>query len=317
MPRVSVIIPTRNRAELLHAAMTSVLNQSFRNFELIVVDDHSEDDTQDVLSLFNDRRIKYIRHNVNRGESASRNTGITHSEGDYIAFLDDDDQWLPEKLRLQFDLMEKSPPIIGAVYSGFQVIDMAHGITLGEWVPKKRGNIYKDMALDNFVGTPSTVLLRKECFCRAGLFDEDIAYTLDYDMWIRISKEFHFDYIKRPLVKYHLHEDQISNNLEIRARGKEALLKKYGPFFTSNRKAYGKHMLDLGLLYRDQQEIGKANAACLKAIKVYPLRGGNYTGLMKCLGYALLGKGYYTKMKKFKEILSALIRPHKSAVRKF
>jgi len=316
-PTVSVIIPTRNRSELLQAAMTSVMNQTFEDFELIVVDDASEDATQGVFSFFRDERIKCVRHHTNRGEAASRNTGISHSKGEFIAFLDDDDQWLPEKLRLQLDLIRNSPSIVGAVYSSFMVIDMAKGITLGEWVPRKRGDIYRDMAFDNFVGTPSTVFLRKECFCRAGLFDKHIAYSLDYDMWIRISKEFHFDFIKMPLVKYYFHENQISRNLEIQARGKEALLKKHGPFFTSNKKAYSKHILDLGLLYRDQQKIEKARETFLKAIRIYPLRTGNYTGFMKCLGYGLLGKEYFTKLKMFKDSLSALVWCDKSAFRKF
>lgn len=317
MSRVSVIIPTRNRAGMLQAAVASVLNQSFGDFELIIVDDGSEDNTRDVLCRFHDPRIRYIRHSENHGEAASRNTGVSHSEGAYVAFLDDDDQWLPEKLRLQLDLMEKSPPTTGAVYSGFQVIDMARGVTLGEWIPKKRGDIYKDLAFDNFVGTPSTVLLRRECFCRAGLFDEGIAYSLDYDMWIRVAREFHFDYIVKPLVKYHFHVDQISNNLEIKIRGKEALLKKYEEFFLSSREAFSKHLLDLGLLYRDRQEIDKANAAFLEAIRIYPLRGSHYTALVKCFGYVLLGKDHYMKLKRIKDSLSALVQPHRSALRKF
>jgi len=297
--------------------MASVINQTFENFELIVVDDASEDDTQEVFSSFRDDRIKCVRHPFNRGEAASRNTGISHSQGEFIAFLDDDDRWLPEKLRLQLDLIRDSPPIVGAVYSSFIVIDMTSGMTLGEWIPKKRGDIYGDMAFDNFVGTPSTVFLRKECFCRAGLFDEHIAYSLDYDMWIRISKEFHFDFIEVPLVKYYFHENQISRNIEIQARGKEALLKKHGPFFTANKKAYSKHILDLGLLYRDQQMIEKARETFLKATKIYPMRTGNYTGLMKCLGYGLLGKEYFTRLKKFKDSLSAWVWCNRSAFRKF
>jgi glycosyltransferase involved in cell wall biosynthesis len=280
MSKISVIIPTYNRPELLSSAIGSVLNQTFQDFELIVVDDASEDQIQDVLTILNDRRIKYIRHKANRGEAAARNTGITHSGGEFIGFLDDDDQWLPEKLRLQIDLLENSSPEVGGVYSSFFAIDMENGRTLGQWVPKKRGDIYEDMRFDNFVGTPSTVLLRRECFYRAGLFDEDIAYGLDYDMWIRISKEFYFDYIKLPLVKYYLHKNQISNNLRIRSGGRETLLKKHHQFFTSDKKAFTNHLLELGLLYRNQQEIGRAQAAYLEAIRRYPIRVRNYTGLI-------------------------------------
>lgn len=312
MPKISAIIPTYNRPEMLLSAVGSVLNQTFQDFELIVVDDASGGQIQDILTVFNDPRIKYIRHKANRGEAASRNTGIIHSQGEFIGFLDDDDQWLPGKLRLQFDLLEKSSPKIGGVYSSFFTIDMENGITLGQWVPKKRGDIYEDMKLDNFVGTTSTVLLRRECFNRAGLFDEDIAYGLDYDMWIRISKEFHFDYIKIPLVKYYFHKNQISKNLEIRSRGREALLRKHRYFFTSNKKAYTNHLLELGLLYRNQQEIGRAKAAYLKAIRIYPTQVSNYTGLIKCLSSFLLGRGVYLRLKRLKDSLAAPIWSRKS-----
>jgi len=307
MAQVSVVVPTYNRAELLSSAIASVLNQTFQDFEITIVDDASEDNTRDVVLALNDKRIKYIRHQVNRGEAASRNTGITHSEGEFIGFLDDDDQWLPDKLRLQIDLLENSSPKVGGVYSSFFAIDMENGRTLGQWVPKKRGDIYEDMKSDNFVGTPSTVLLRRECFSRAGLFDEDIPYGLDYDMWIRISKEFYFDYIKLPLVKYYFHKDQISNNLEMRSKGKEALLEKHSHFFMSNKQAYTNHLLELGLLYRHQQQIGRANAAYLRAIRTYPRRLGNYTGLVKSVISFLLGRRHFLRLKKFRKTLAARI----------
>lgn len=98
IPTVSVVIPTYNRAHLVGRAIQSVLNQTYQDFEIIVVDDGSTDNTEEVVKSFNDPRIRYIRHDQNRGGSAARNTGIKMARGEYIAFQDSDDEWLPEKL---------------------------------------------------------------------------------------------------------------------------------------------------------------------------------------------------------------------------
>ena len=100
-PKVSVIIPTYNRADLLPRAVNSVLSQTFSDYEIIIVDDHSPDNTQDVIAAFTDPRIRSIRHRTNRRQSAAINTGIANAMGEYIAFLDDDDEWLPNKLEGQ------------------------------------------------------------------------------------------------------------------------------------------------------------------------------------------------------------------------
>jgi glycosyltransferase involved in cell wall biosynthesis len=226
MPKVSVIIPTYNRAHLFLGAVNSALNQTFQDFRIIIVDDASKDDTSSIVRGLDDKRIQYIRHAGNRGEAGARNTGVMNSDAEFIAFLDDDDEWLPEKLQLQVALLDRCPSRVGGIYTGFYAFDKASGKMLGQRVPTKRGYIYDDMIVENAVGTSSTVLLRRECFERFGLFDEDIAWGLDYDMWIRISKGFEFEFIKDPLVKYHVHEDQISNNLRIRILGIEALLNK-------------------------------------------------------------------------------------------
>src|ERR1700737_4457090 len=118
MPKVSVIIPTYNRAELLRSAIISVLTQIFQDFEVIVVDDASRDNTQNVVHSFNDRRIRYIRNGMNKGDAVARNVGITNSSCEYIAFLDDDDEWLPEKLEKQINLLENSSPNVGVVHTG-------------------------------------------------------------------------------------------------------------------------------------------------------------------------------------------------------
>lgn len=296
MVQVSIIIPTYNRAGLLHSAIASVLNQTFHDFEIVVVDDGSEDNTREIVMGFHDKRIKYIRHMINKGEASTRNTGIMNSNAQYIAFLDDDDEWLQEKLRLQVNLFKNSPPGVGGVYSGFVVIDMNDKSILGQKIPRKRGNIYHDIFVENCIGTPSTVIVRKECFERVGLFDESIAYGLDYDMWIRISKEFHFEYIEEPLVKYYVHENRLSNNPEIRIRGLETILHKYSRFFAFNSKRYSRSYLSLGLLCCYSGKIRKGIKAFINAIRLYPFEPRNYFNL----GLSLLGAKNFRRVKEFR-----------------
>ena len=124
-PTVSVIIPTYNRAKLLPRAIKSVLNQTFKDFEVIIVDDGSTDNTEEVINEFqkHNKRIKYIRHEKNKGAAAARNTGIKIAQGEYIAFQDSDDEWLPNKLEKQMEIFESAPAEIGVVYTDY-----------GEWV---------------------------------------------------------------------------------------------------------------------------------------------------------------------------------------
>ena len=115
-PRVSVVIPTHNRAEWLPRAVASVLAQTWTDFELLIVDDHSTDETPALIARFADRRIRSFRHERNMGQSKALNTGIEHARGEYVAFLDDDDEWLPGKLAAQVALLDAAPPEVGLVY---------------------------------------------------------------------------------------------------------------------------------------------------------------------------------------------------------
>jgi glycosyltransferase involved in cell wall biosynthesis len=305
MPKVDVIIPTYNRSELLHSAITSVLNQTYQDFEIIVVDDCSEDDTPKVIKNFENHKIRSIRHGTNQGEGRARNTGILNSNAEYVAFLDDDDEWVPEKLYLEVDLLEKASPQVGGVYTGYLAVDKVTGETLDQRIPELRGDIYKQMIRENVVGTSSTVLVRKECFNGVGLFDESVVWGLDYDMWIRIAKQFHFEYIEEPLVKYHVHANQISNNTDLKIRGMEALLKKYERFFAEDRKQFSQHYRDLGSLCCENGRPLKAQVAFLKAIGLYPFEIRNYYDL----GLSLFGAKNFFRFKKAKKKVINFFRP--------
>ena len=211
MPQVSVIIPTYNRAHRLESAIRSVLTQTFQDFEIIVVDDASTDNTPETVAAFNDGRIKFIRHGMNKGGSVARNTGILNSTGDYIAFLDDDDEWLPAKLSKQIQVLLSSPPEVGCVYTGYLDVDRSTGRILAVHIPRKRGNLAKSLMAENCVGSASAAVLKRTCFKKVGLFDEDLPCSQDYDLWIRISKEFLFEYVPEPLFKYSIHPNKISD----------------------------------------------------------------------------------------------------------
>ena len=172
MPKVSVIILTYNRARYLQRAIRSVLDQTFQDFEIIIVDDASTDETPKVVKAFQDPRICYVRHQINQREAGSRNAGLQKSRGEYIAFLDDDDVWLSQKLAHQVALLDTSPLIVGAVYASFLKIDGETEKVLGPWIAEKRGNLYRDLTEQNWIGIPSTVVVRRQCFDTVGLFDK-------------------------------------------------------------------------------------------------------------------------------------------------
>ncbi len=194
---VSVVIPTHNRAALLARAVRSVLEQTYHNLEVIVVDDASRDDTQEMIESCHDDRIVYLKHAESRGGSAARNTGITSARGDFIAFLDDDDEWLPRKLACQMERFRENPQA-GAVYTGFIWVEWEKERIVDVQIPRKRGYLFDDLMVENVVGTPSTVVIRRECFDGIGLFDESLWSSEDIDMWRRLSGSCYFDYVKTP-----------------------------------------------------------------------------------------------------------------------
>jgi glycosyltransferase involved in cell wall biosynthesis len=278
MPKVSVIIPTHNRAHFLRGAILSVLNQTFQDFEIIVVDDASTDNTSEVVAAFNDERIRFLRHDTNKGGSAARNTGILNSQCDYIAFLDDDDEWLPEKLGKQMDILLASPPDVGGVYTGYVMVDRASGRVIDQRLPTKRGDLSKDLLISNCIGGTSSVLLRKNCLQKVGLFDENLPRSQDFDLWLRIANVFLFEYVPEPLYKYYIHENRISTNLDVLSRGLEIVAKKYKDLPLS-KTAYSKEYMSLGVMFCLAGNAKEGRKALVKSIKMAPFRIKHYSYL--------------------------------------
>ena len=293
MPRVSVIIPTHNRSAFLRSAIRSVLAQTYQDFELIVVDDASTDDTAHVVDSFNNERITYLRHSVNRRVAAARNTGIGRAGGEFIAFLDDDDEWLPAKLAAQVTMLDSSAAVVGAVYSAFDQVDLYTHEILATSRPGKRGHILHELCLRNLIGTASTVCLRRTCLDEVGLFDEGIEFGEEYDLWIRIAHSFDFKYIDEVLVRYGVHTTRLSTNYAVMISGLEGQLRKHAAFFASDLPNYSRRYVALGALHCYKGDARRARSAFTEAIKASPLVLSNYL----YFGLSLFGASIFRKVR--------------------
>jgi glycosyltransferase involved in cell wall biosynthesis len=206
-PLVSVIIPTYNRGWILKEAIDSALAQDFRDFELIVVDDGSTDETKKILDGY-DQELMVMRQS-NRGVSAARNRGIAAAAGRLIAFLDSDDLWLPRKLSTQVAYFDSNPD---AVIAQTEEIWIRNGMRVN---PKIRHHKFAGMIFERSLAlclvSPSAVMMRRSLFDEVGLFDEDLPACEDYDLWLRISWRYPVHLIETPLIiKRGGHADQLS-----------------------------------------------------------------------------------------------------------
>lgn len=271
-PKVSVIIPTYNRAHLIEKSVQSVLNQTYQDFELIVVDDGSTDNTKELVQNLQkkDSRIKYVKHEKNKGAAAARNTGIKAAEGKYVAFQDSDDEWFAEKLEKQMRVFENASAEVGVVYTGFWRIENNKKIYIPfSWVKKKEGNIHQELLKGNFITTQSMVV-RKECFETAGMFDESLPRFQDWELVIRLSKYYDFKCIDEPLLISPYTENSISASKEANIKAMKIILKKHFDDFSQNKNILAKHYFSLffNLYYGENFKEGKSYLK--KAVKTYP-----------------------------------------------
>ncbi|MFC1708663.1 glycosyltransferase family 2 protein [Candidatus Omnitrophota bacterium] len=213
MQDISVVIPTFNRCKFLKKAIDSVLSQTYVNFELIVVDDGSTDDTGQMIEGYSNR-LKYI-YQQNKGPACAKNAGVKESKADLIAFLDSDDRWAKEKLEIQSKAMQANPEYL---ISHTQEIWYKNGKLLNQ---KKKHRKYNGFIFDKClpicaVGM-STAMVKRELFDEVGIFDESLPCCEDYDLWLRVSGKFPFLLVDKPLtLKDGGRPDQVSS---IYARG--------------------------------------------------------------------------------------------------
>ena len=186
MVKVSAIITTHNRADLLLRAVDSVLAQTLTDHEVIVVNDGSTDHTEEVMATQRDPRTRYLRHETAVGPCAARNTGIDNARGEYVAFLDDDDEWLPDKLALQVGALEAEGPDVGLAYCWFDYVDDRDGARRRGPRRALEGDIHDSMlALD--IPAPTSTYLMRTALARSLRFDEELTMSTDLDFLVRLS----------------------------------------------------------------------------------------------------------------------------------
>jgi len=224
-PLVSVIIPTYNRATTIVRAIESVLNQTYKNFELIVVDDNSTDNTEKVLSHYiANSRINYIKLTKNIGGGGARNRGITEAKGEFVAFQDSDDQWMLDKLEKQMKVFEDNTEI-DIVFSRIQ----KNG-DISTAFPKRditrSQNIYTELLKDNYIGTV-TAVIRKEKLKEVGGFDQSLPRLQDWDLFIRLAQNAKFYMHPDIHCDVYLQKDSVSNNSKALRTALSIFDKKY------------------------------------------------------------------------------------------
>ncbi|WP_165364220.1 glycosyltransferase [Sporolactobacillus sp. Y61] len=210
MTEISVIIPTYNRGAFTVAAVKSVLAQSYSDYEIIVVDDGSTDDTRDLLKAFGDK-IRYI-YQENKGPSAARNAGIRLARGNYIALCDSDDRFLPDKLEKQMAFIHEHPECRFLYSWYYNVNEKGKRTKLRKPLTcKSREHLQYCLFSRKFTIRTSTLLVHKACFDKAGLFNEDYWYSQDWDMWLRLAEYYRGYCLEEPLCEYWLHGENRSS----------------------------------------------------------------------------------------------------------
>jgi glycosyltransferase involved in cell wall biosynthesis len=270
-PKISVVIPTKNRAHYVSSAIRSVLCQTYKDFEVIIVDAASTDNTEEVINKLHDERIRRFCEKKDRGVSASRNLGIVLSRGEFIAFLDDDDLWTQRKLEKQLELI-RSNPNTGAVFSGSYIF-RDDGKLIGSYLPSVRGKIFPRILERNYVGNCSGVLVRREAFDKIGFFDESLPAAEDWDMWIRLAKHYEFDYVNEPLFLYRIHERRITMNPYAKLQAAKVIFNKLLPDLDESQdrvRTLGHWYYELGRLQCECGDMRKGRKEFIRALNMNP-----------------------------------------------
>lgn len=297
---VSVVIPTFNRAELVVRAIQSALSQTYSDLEVIIVDDASTDDTRDRIKTLQDidHRVRYFCHDSNRGAQAARNTGIQAAKGAYMAFLDSDNEWFPQKLERQMALLSHKAGSPGAVYCGYLKVS-AGGEVLNQYMPQYRGLVYKQALVDWLTDT-STLVMRKDILGKIRGFDENVRAYQEWDLCIRLARECEFDFVPECLTLYHQHAlPSISKDLLRDAYGYLGVVDTYREEILRecDRGTLSKHYLKIGRLFVLAGRLDLARAYFLKSIRYDPL---NIKAIIH-FGVSLLGKDIYKILRSHKQ----------------
>lgn len=289
-PLVSVVITCYNYGRYLEKCLKSVLDQTYGNIEIIVVDDGSTDNTPEVIAPFRELpNLRYVRQE-NSGQARAKNVGIRNSCGEFVAFLDADDLWCEDKLEKQMALFGDRS--VGVVYCRARYLDensvsFEYDMT-GRYLQPRRGMVTDWLVFDNFVQFSST-MVRRECLNRFGLFDEGLKMGIDWDLWLRISTAYRFDYVGEPLFYYRMgHAGQMSRNLEERQRCSDRIMERFLKSYpeavpaVTRRKSRAYTACCRGDYFRVKDR-SRSIALYLEALRNNPMELAAYKGVAKIL----------------------------------
>jgi glycosyltransferase involved in cell wall biosynthesis len=273
MPKISVITPTYNGSSFIKRAIQSVINQTFTDWELLIVDDCSKDDTVELVSEFakQDKRIKLSKTSKNSGGPATpKNIGIKNAIGEYVAFLDHDDEWLPEKLKKQLKVFEESKDDrLGVVSCGANLINNK-GKCFSIYKPTKRKITFPEILIRNPIYSNSSVLMKRNLIDIIGQRDEVMKYSEDWDTWINVCKAgYNIDFVYESLFNYYFHDSNTTKILKDKlAKAKDALY-----VFIKYQDLYNKYnyihigYFRLGVMYFLGEDVKNSRLYFLESIK--------------------------------------------------
>ena len=264
MRLVSVILPTYNRKKYLQEAVGSVLQQSYAELEVIVIDGGSDDGTREWLRSREDDRLKLITHDQPRGPGIARNVGLGASSGEYIVFLDDDDRLLENAIGTLVETIRGQPQDCGGVYTAYRTVDES-GNQCESRISDGKVTRFSDACING----PSCTLIRKTVVEQIGTFDESFQAREDADFWIRLFLEFHMIALDKVLYERRIHVDQLSEDNELMLRAQKQLIAKHWDHLSDRELA---HRLSLVALNQAQSgQTGQARRNLRKARSIHKL----------------------------------------------
>lgn len=299
---VSVIVPVYNRAHLVTETVASILGQTYQNIEIILINDGSTDDSLKVVQALQQESPDVIRiiDQENQGQTVARNQGIKHARGKYVAFLDSDDLWVSGKLEWQIPLFDEG---VGLVYGGVEFIN-EHGETTGfdSCDSAIQGKIYPHLLVKNRMTGGSVVVLR-EALDMVGMFDPEFRAAENWDLWLRICKEYEARLVDKPVVKYRLHPNNMSKDVMLMQDAKQQIMAKHCNKNSADKLVaqYSK-LAEADLFYKlgvynfSREQYGEAIRNFARVITISPLYEDTPVRLLR----SLLGSRGNRILRKFK-----------------
>lgn len=273
---VTAIVTTYKREpEIVKRAVKSILNQTYKGIKVVVVDDSPatydlrENVRKEVCKL--NPNIIYVKHEQNMGACVARNTGLKYADTEYVAYLDDDDEWVETKIEKQIKLFTDSK--LGLVYCGHSIKYDVDERVIPEKREFHRGDVFDKLICKNFIGSTSFPLIRTKCIKEVGEFDPLMLSGQDADLWLRITEKYLVDYVAESLVTYHIHTgEQISTNPHKKVKGLERLNEKNREYLEKNKEAYWTRFMQIIPYYIWNGQVEKAKMTWKRCVRKCPYK---------------------------------------------